>query len=65
MLQEWISCSQQLPQDREVVLVWSLSTNSSVVARHYKIGNNNLWSDGTIGVFIKVTHWMPLPEKPE
>ena len=64
---EWISVKDRLPEkEKEVLVYW---TNTSQCKRHYEIiyytGDHWFCLDDKVRPWIKVTHWMPLPEPPE
>ena len=56
--QEWISVEDRLPNKYESVLVLS---NAGYISIDGLCGEN-IWLEHRI---IKVTHWMPLPQKPK
>lgn len=59
--QQWIPCSERLPEDSRNVI---LTTRSSVVGVGSFIARDGQWvqwySGG--GILVDVTAWMPLPE---
>ena len=60
---DWISVKDRLPDNGENVLVWN---HLGVIALAW-INENGDWEQpsGECYSFPCVTHWMPLPEKPE
>ena len=63
-MNHWIKCSNRLPIDGELVLVWRVSKftpkyESCAIAQY--IDNE---FDLLAASHFKVTHWMPLPKCP-
>ena len=64
-VQEWISVKDRLPEEK---------VNCIVYYKHAYCDNDDYWAIGTcfydgekfqVYLAYKVTHWMPLPEKPK
>lgn len=69
LAQEWISVADRLPTVDEEVLMYA-ELGSMVVGAYKHIGNMHFWvySDGDdFYGFVgdEITHWMPLPNRPE
>ena len=67
---EWISVKDRPPDDDEPVLVYAedgvMSVCSLVVANAFtNLKNLKVWDDNDGYDVCDVTHWMPLPQKPE
>ena len=65
----WIPVAERLPEDRQLVLVCTKKSKSTLQAMFWRFGGEQC-SEFTVlsGVFFPVdavTHWMPLPEPPE
>lgn len=56
---EWISVKDRMPEEGEVVLVYNAKLDSMYVDYPLYLGEPKLHFDAG------VTHWMPLPQKPE
>ncbi|HFQ9155517.1 TPA: DUF551 domain-containing protein [Escherichia coli] len=66
----WISCSEQMPNDKQYVWCWGKSygwTECDTFEGYYDWSRNKWWAVTDIGEepASKVTHWMPLPEPPQ
>ena len=63
-VQEWISVKERLPEDSRSVI---LCTRSRIVGVGFYSKTTRNWvqhySGG--GIYVDVTHWMPLPEPPK
>lgn len=66
---QWISVNDKMPNDIEVVLVWSTSSLKPTVAYYfdgdwlyYSINNGCFWLKTQ--PHIKITHWMYMPPPP-
>ena len=61
---EWIPVTERLPEDGEVVLAWSLTTDELVICG-YDSGEESPWTleDG-LDTSIEISHWMPLLSSP-
>lgn len=58
--QGWISVNDKLPENWQVVLVWSSLMNRCIVnSYHEHTDQDSAWFKR------KFTHWMPLPEEPK
>lgn len=55
---EWIKCSEQLPEPNTRVLIYSLDKEVGVALYQELIGF------GYIPLYGEVTHWQPLPQPP-
>ncbi len=55
---KWIPVTERLPEDTEMVLVYS-EIGNQYVAQHFR---GHFYSDGTR---IRTSHWMPLPKPPK
>ena len=66
-VQEWISVEERLP-DRTMpphdVLVYHDLNCGMFIDRAWYSHEKNKWSSA-VGMNLKVTHWMPLPEPPK
>lgn len=66
---KWIKCSEQMPEDQSSVLAYDSFMKAQVVAEYFP--NFDSWCVQDLDEydhFIEskdVTHWMPLPPKPE
>ena len=62
---EWIKCSEEMPKDKEVCLIYSKDAGGTYWAAYYADGN--VFDVG--GKFIiyenKVSHWLRIPEAPD
>ena len=59
--QEWIPCSERLPEDEQWVLVWGHGQRVPIMMfREY-----GAWIDDQYEFHTTVTHWMPLPKPPK
>lgn len=63
----WISCSEQMPNDKQYVWCWGKSygwTEYDTFVGYYDWSRNKWWTvtDDGEEPASKVTHWMPLPE---
>lgn len=58
----WITVDNALPPSYERVLVYSRQTNAMEVASFSESGR---WLADDGGFAHYITHWMPLPERPE
>ncbi|EBB4754375.1 DUF551 domain-containing protein [Salmonella enterica subsp. enterica serovar Typhimurium] len=63
----WISCSEQMPNDKQYVWCWGKSygwTEYDTFEGYYDWSRNKWWTvtDDGEEPASKVTHWMPLPE---
>jgi hypothetical protein len=68
--EQWISVEERLPEDIDVVLVWSTTSIKPTVAYYFQndwlyhsINNGQFWLKEEL--HIKITHWMPLPSPPK
>ncbi|HDJ9351087.1 DUF551 domain-containing protein [Escherichia coli] len=66
----WISCSEQMPNDKQYVWCWGKSygwTECNTFEGYYDWSRNKWWAvtDDGEEPASKVTHWMPLPEPPQ
>lgn len=62
----WLSVRKQKPEPGAVVLAWSASDYEVVVAGYDPEDREGHWSlQDPYCTHIKVSHWMPLPEKPK
>lgn len=63
-MSQWIKCSEQLPPNNVLVLVWRVSKFTpkyeSCAIAQYIDGEFDLLA----ATHFIVTHWMPLPEAP-
>ena len=62
MINAWIPCADQLPDDNSIVL---LATKTSQLVRPGYCSRSHWWT--IHGWYIpdeQVTHWMPLPDPP-
>ena len=59
--QRWIPVTERLPEDDDDVLIMS---SGSINMGYYSVCNE-YWADYINGYYDDVTHWMPLPERPE
>lgn len=55
---QWIKCSDRLPDNGEVVIVFNSSIRKSM------FGQFIIFDDGTKMYSDNITHWMPMPEAP-
>jgi hypothetical protein len=64
----WIKCSERMPADKQLVLVWAadifggghvVTTAQWFERTAYPWGSSDEFID-----FSTITHWMPLPEPP-
>ena len=60
---EWISVSEQLPEDGVEVLV-SVDENSDDCGLHVCVYDDGTFQRSEAGYVWGVTHWMPLPAPP-
>ena len=59
----WISVKDRLPEKNGRYLVYE---NGEVYSAEYEKNRpDSEWTDDYEGYFMKVSHWMPLPEPPE
>ena len=56
---EWISVSERLPEDKELVLVTAKNCNP------FTCWYNAPFRKWACSGWIEITHWMPLPEPPK
>jgi hypothetical protein len=70
---EWIKCSERMPENKpwssmtdNVLIHWRLLEHSGIIVAYHS-NLENVWRDGDTGEDLNatITHWMPLPEKPE
>ena len=66
----WISCSDRMPNDKQYVWCWGKSygwTECNTFEGYYDWSRNKWWAvtDDGEEPASKVTHWMPLPERPQ
>ena len=59
--QRWIPVTERLPEDDDDVLIMS---SGSISMGYYSVCNE-YWADYINVYYDDVTHWMPLPERPE
>lgn len=69
-MSEWISVKDRLPDDDELVLVYTkdnvMSVCPLVIANAFaNLKNLKVWEDNNGYYVSDVTHWMPLPEPPK
>jgi hypothetical protein len=57
---KWISVKDKLPTPNEVVLIF---WDNKITSGSYKYFHNGYFQHGA-ATQLKVTHWMPLPNKP-
>ena len=60
----WISVTERLPDEEEVVLVWG-GASVYTAKRHNKYGGLMWWKLNSKQHYCNPTHWMPLPQPPE
>jgi hypothetical protein len=61
---EWIKCIDRMPPIDEKVLVYQKGgVHGGCEIDIEYLMDDHFWSDQ--GVFSTITHWMPLPNKPE
>lgn len=59
---EWISVKDELPQDKQWVLVFE---NDIYLCKFIETSKKEgYFTDNECDFFSDVTHWMPLPEEP-
>jgi hypothetical protein len=62
---KWINAKEELPTEEGTYLVWNTyHSNGSVMINkfYFDKNGNGLWATW---IWDTITHWMPLPEKPE
>ena len=57
---KWISVKDKLPTPNEVILIF---WDNKITSGSYKYFHNGYFQHGA-ATQLKVTHWMPLPNKP-
>lgn len=63
LLNQWIPCSQRMPTESELVLVYTPTTDDVVIAGY---DHEDGWTTEERAYrAIEVTHWMPLPADPD
>lgn len=61
---EWISVKDRLPIRGELVLVSSMDLATKDRTFYLARFNGRYWAGEGTYLFGRVTHWMPLPSKP-
>lgn len=65
-LHVWVSVSDGLPEDGEQVLCWLNDAGDCYACVGWYDTTFKMWDlDSETALSRHVTHWMPLPEKPE
>ena len=63
--QQWIPCSERLPEEEKEVLVYT-DAGEMLVAYLFDDWGNLAWTTGGLGSgTVRVVAWMPLPKPPE
>lgn len=64
---DWIPCSERLPEDNSEVLVYCLNVSTGIKCRRIGRFLGNEWLVSNIWGFAmkNVLYWMPLPEPPK
>jgi hypothetical protein len=63
---DWIKCEERLPDDRQDIWVSCLLGDGTRYQRTSRYSRNLGFTDAAIPFAVNnVTHWMPLPEKPD
>lgn len=72
MIMNWVKCSDRLPNDCEDVLIYCPINKKIVAASLFYDANKPLFfciidfdENDHIAALYEITHWMPLPHKPE
>ena len=63
IVQEWISCEDELPEVYEKVITFEPSENGGRIRSNFRLNLKDgsvSWSNG-----FNITHWMPMIEPPE
>ena len=55
---EWVSVKDRMPPEDEAVLAWNKEGFPMI-----DVWSGKMW--GFAGMVDEISHWMPLPEKPE
>lgn len=62
-MNQWISVDDRLPENTDDVLGWDVGENCCVVV--YWLAAVTGWRQFNVPGVPRITHWMPLPKKPE
>lgn len=63
---EWIKCSERLPEDGERILIYvHLASHESVQPDTRIEDGGYMYLDSGYSFGKEVTHWMPIPEPPK
>ncbi len=62
-MNQWISVNDKLPENTDDVLGWDAGDDCCVVC--YWLAVSKDWFQYNVDDKLFITHWMPLPTKPE
>ena len=62
-MHKWISVTDRLPENTDDVLGWDLANSECVIC--YWMANIKEWHQFFSDDKLFITHWVPLPSKPE
>jgi len=61
---EWIKCSERMPEENSNVIFYENDFSCIYIGSYENIYGYK-WIVNCMEIEQKVTHWMPLPEKPK
>lgn len=62
---EWVKCSERLPEKYTVVLVWTKDGEIKLDQAVNEVIETSVGYSWKNSNRTRVTHWLPLPEKPK
>ena len=62
---EWIKCSEEMPKDKEVCLIYSEDAGGTYLAVYYDDGYGFEVAGNFMIYAEKVSHWIRIPEHPK
>ncbi len=65
MNNEWIPCSERMPDEGEYVLVYTDVLKCIYIGTKSNKPDSHVFISANHGYRLNCTHWMPLPEPPE
>ena len=62
-MNQWISVNDRLPENTDDVLGWDIANGECIIC--YWLKDREAWHQFISDDKLWISHWMPLPTKPE